>query len=101
MGRVALAVLLGEIQSSRLNSIAQQTAELIALARYTAIRRNSVVSLLLTPDNTTFFVDVNGNGKLDTGEPLVMLPSEMQIGNGGSPSAVPGTELKTTQSLMA
>ena len=81
---MALPVLVGAIQSYRLNSIAQQTADLIGLARYTAIRRNSVVSLLLTPDNTTFFIDVNGNGTLDAGEPMVMLPSDMQIANGQS-----------------
>jgi type IV fimbrial biogenesis protein FimT len=95
---VALPVLVGAIQSYRLNSIAQQTAELIALARYTAIRRNSVVSLLLTPDNTTFFVDVNGNGKLDTGEPLVMLPSDMQVVNSGAPSTT-STGLQKTQNF--
>jgi type IV fimbrial biogenesis protein FimT len=95
---VALPVLVGAIQSYRLNSIAQQTADLIALARYTAIRRNSVVSLLLAPDNTTLFVDVNGNGKLDAGEPLVMLPSDMQIVNGGAPGTT-STGLKNTQNF--
>jgi prepilin-type N-terminal cleavage/methylation domain-containing protein len=96
---VALPVLVGAIQSYRLNSIAQQTADLVALARYTAIRRNSVVSVLLTPDNTTLFVDVNGNGKLDTRDPMVMLPSDMQIVNSGAPSAVPSTGLKNPQNF--
>jgi prepilin-type N-terminal cleavage/methylation domain-containing protein len=95
---VALPVLVGAIQSYRLNSIAQQTADLIALTRYTAIRRNSVLSLLLTPDNTTFFVDVNGNGKLDTGEPMVMLPTDMQIVNGGAPGTT-STGLQKTQNF--
>ena len=95
---VALPVLVGAIQTYRLNSIAQQTADLIALARYTAIRRNSVVSLLLTPDNTTFFIDVDGDGKLDTGEPLVMLPNDMQIVNGGAPDTT-STGLKKTQNF--
>src|SRR6266852_3807738 len=75
---MALPVMIGAIQSYRLNSVAQQTANLIELTRYTAIRRNSVVSLLKAPPqngNTVLFIDLNGNGALDANEPMVLLPN--------------------------
>jgi len=81
---VALPVLVGAIQNYRLNSMAQQTANFVELARYTAIRRNAIVSMRQTAQNgnTVFFIDLNGNGTLDAGEPMLMLPSDMQIANG-------------------
>jgi type IV fimbrial biogenesis protein FimT len=86
MVSVALPVLVGAIQNYRLNSMAQQTANFVELARYTAIRRNTTVSMLQAPPNgnTVFYIDLNGNGKLDVGEPMLMLPSDMQIANGQS-----------------
>jgi len=81
---IALPTLVGAIQSYRLNSVAQQTANLIDLARYAAIRRNTIISLHKTVQNgnTVLFIDLDGDGQLGTGEPLVMLPSDMQIANG-------------------
>jgi type IV fimbrial biogenesis protein FimT len=76
---VALPTMVSAIQSYRLNSTAQQLGNLIELTRYTAIRRNSVVRARTTPDNVTFFIDLDGNGKLDSGEPMVMLPSDMEL----------------------
>jgi type IV fimbrial biogenesis protein FimT len=83
---VALPVLVGAIQSYRLNSMVQQTANFVELVRYTAIRRNTIVSMLQTVQsgNTVFYIDLNGNGSLDAGEPMLMLPSDMQIANGQS-----------------
>ena len=84
MVSVALPVLVGAIQSYRLNSMAQQTANFLELVRYTAIRRNTSVSMLQTVQsgNTVFFIDLRGDGTLDPGDPLLMLPSDMQIANG-------------------
>lgn len=81
---VALPMLVGAVQGYRLNSMAQQTADLIDLTRYTAIRRNAVVSLHKTVQNgsTVLYIDMNGNGTLDAGEPLIVLPNDMQIANG-------------------
>ena len=83
---VALPVLVGAIQNYRLNSMVQQTANFVELARYTAIRRNTIMSMLQTVQsgNTVFYIDLNGNGSLDAGEPMLMLPSDMQIANGQS-----------------
>jgi Tfp pilus assembly protein FimT len=81
---VALPMLVGAIQGYRLNSIAQQTANLIELTRYTAIRRNASVSLHKAAQNgsTVFYIDLNGNGTLDAAEPLVVVPNDMQLANG-------------------
>jgi type IV fimbrial biogenesis protein FimT len=80
---MALPVLVGAVQTYRLNSMAQQTADFVELTRYTAIRRNAIVSMrqTLQSGNTVFYVDVNGNGTLDAGEPMLMLPSDMQVAN--------------------
>jgi prepilin-type N-terminal cleavage/methylation domain-containing protein len=81
---IALPMLVGAIQGYRLNSVAQQVANLIELTRYTAIRRNSLMTLQMKPvnGNTVFFIDLNGNGQPDANEPMVMLPSDMQLANG-------------------
>ncbi len=86
MVSVALPVLVGAIQNYRLNSMVQQTANFVELARYTAIRRNTSVSMLQTVQsgNIVFFIDLKGDGTLDVGDPMLMLPSDMQIANGQS-----------------
>jgi prepilin-type N-terminal cleavage/methylation domain-containing protein len=82
---VALPTMIGAIQSYRLNSVAQQVANLAELTRYTAIHRNTLVSLDQTVQNgnTILFVDVDGDTKLGATEPLVMLPSDMQLATNG------------------
>ena len=83
---IALPVLVGAVQNYRLNSMAQQTANFVELTRYTAIRRNTVVTMRQTTQsgNTVFFIDLLGDGTLDAGDPMLMLPSDMQIANGAS-----------------
>jgi len=78
---VALPTMIGAIQSYRLNGASQQIANLIELTRYTAIRRNAVMSMQMTVTNgsTIFYIDLNGNGSLDPTEPMVILPSDMQV----------------------
>jgi prepilin-type N-terminal cleavage/methylation domain-containing protein len=101
MVSIALPAMIGAIQGYRLNSIAQQTADLIDLTRYAAIRRNTVMSFRVDPKsgNTTFFLDLDGNGKLDTNEPLVMLPTDMRIDSGTVDPACPA--LKDTQNFTS
>jgi type IV fimbrial biogenesis protein FimT len=97
---VALPVLVGAVQNYRLNSMVQQTANFVGLARYSAIRRNAVVNMLQAPPNgnTVFYIDLNGNAKLDANEPMLMLPSDMQIANGQCPKPDPNTPgLASTQ----
>ncbi len=97
---MALPVMIGAIQGYRLNSVAQQTANLIELTRYAAIRRNTIVSLHKTVQNgnTIFFVDLDGDGALGAGEPMIMLPNDMLIANGQSLTPDPAsTGLNNTQ----
>src|SRR5260370_8784274 len=84
--RVAVTTMFGDIQGYRLNSVAQQVANLAGLTGFTGIRRNSVIRLrqVVQTGNTILFVDVDGDGKLGPTEPLVMLPSDMQLANGQS-----------------
>ena len=101
---IALPTLVGAIQSYRLNSIAQQTANLIDLTRYGAIRNNTVMSLQKTVQrgNTILYIDLKGHGNLEAGDPLVMLPSDMQIANGQPLTPGPAsTGLGATQDFTA
>lgn len=82
---VALPTMISAIQSYRLNSTAQQIANLTELTRYTAIRRNAVMSMQMAPNykgSTVFYLDLNGNGIPDATEPMVVLPTDMQLANG-------------------
>ena len=90
---VALPTMIGAIQGYRLNSVAQQVANLAELTRYSAIRRNSVISLrqVVQNGNTILFVDLDGDGNLGPTEPLVMLPNDMQLPNGQCPKPDPNT----------
>jgi prepilin-type N-terminal cleavage/methylation domain-containing protein len=100
---MALPVMIGAIQGYRLNSVSQQTANLIELTRYAAIRRNTIVSLHKTVQNgnTIFFVDLDGDGALGAGEPMVMLPNDMQIANGQSLTpAAASTGLNNAQDFV-
>jgi type IV fimbrial biogenesis protein FimT len=101
---VALPTLIGAIQSYRLNSTTQQIANLIELTRYTAIRRNSVMTMQMAPSNgsTVFFVDLNGNGAPDAIEPMVILPVDMQLANNQPLTPGPAsTGLAPTQNFTA
>lgn len=101
---VALPTMIGAIQSYRLNSTSQQIANLIELTRYNAIRRNAVMTLQMAVVNgsTVFYVDLNGNGRPDAIEPMVVLPADMQLAN--SQPLTPGpasTGLAPTQNFTA
>src|SRR5215467_4398212 len=81
LAAITLPTLIGAIQGYRLSSAAQQAASLIDLARYTAIRRNKVTAIQETVQNgnTVLFIDLKGNGQLDPSDPMMLLPSDMQI----------------------
>lgn len=105
MASVALPFIVGAVQRYRLNSVAQQTATLIELTRYSAIRLNKIISLksAVQNGNTVLYVDINNNG-LDAKDPMVVLPSDMQIANSDAltpPSASMGlgTTISYTNSM--
>jgi prepilin-type N-terminal cleavage/methylation domain-containing protein len=84
LASVGLPMIVSAVEGYRLNSVVQQTANLVNMTRYAAIRRNALVSFRTTTQgaNTVFYVDLKGNGVLDAMDPLVMLPADMQIANG-------------------
>jgi prepilin-type N-terminal cleavage/methylation domain-containing protein len=83
MASVALPFVVGAVQRYRLNGVAQQTANLVDLARYTAIRLNKLTSLQKTTQNgnTILYVDIKGTAALDANDPMIVFPSDMQIAN--------------------
>jgi prepilin-type N-terminal cleavage/methylation domain-containing protein len=91
---VALPMVVNALQMYRLNSIAQQTGNLIDLARASAIRRNAVVKLLTTTvrGNTVLFVDLDGDGQVGANEAMLILPSDMEILAGQTPPAGGATQ---------
>jgi prepilin-type N-terminal cleavage/methylation domain-containing protein len=86
LASVAMPMMIGAIQSYRLNSAAQQVANFIDLTRYTAIRNNKVTSLQSTVQNgiTVLYIDLNGDGQMQASEPRIMLPSDIVFANGDS-----------------
>jgi type IV fimbrial biogenesis protein FimT len=96
---VALPTMIGAIQGYRLNSVSQQVGSLIELTRYTAIRRNSVVNLRMQTANgtTSFFIDLNNNNQPDANEPMIVLPSDMQLANGKTSTPASTSTGVTTQ----
>jgi type IV fimbrial biogenesis protein FimT len=105
LGAIAIPTLTTTIASYRLGSTTEQLANLMELARFSAIQRNSTVNVLTTfqGNNTVFYADLNGNGVLDPGEPQVVLPNDMILANGqsGVPAAsttgLPSTQDFTSQ----
>lgn len=101
---VALPAMIGAIQGYRLNSSAQQVASLLELTRYTAIRRNTVMTIrkAVQNNNTIFYIDLKGNSVLDPIDPMVVLPSDMQLANNQplTPNAT-STGLTPTQDFVS
>ena len=84
LAAIAIPHIINGLQGYRLNSAAQQTANLLELTRYTAIRRNASVSLRSTTQgtNTVLYADLNNDSTLAVTDPQVLLPSDLQIANG-------------------
>jgi prepilin-type N-terminal cleavage/methylation domain-containing protein len=101
---VALPAMIGAIQGYRLNSSAQQVASLLELTRYTAIRRNSLMTVRKATQNgnTIFYIDLKGNSVLDPIDPMVVLPADMQLANNQplTPNAT-STGLTSTQDFVS
>jgi len=81
---VAMPMMVGAIQGYRLNSAAQQVANFVELARYTAIRNNKTVIVQsgVIAGRVTLYVDLNGNNQVDATEPRIILPGDIVIANG-------------------
>ncbi len=86
LAAVAIPSIVTSWQSYRLSSASARTASLFHLDRFTAIRNNMLVRVRRTTQggNQVFYVDTDDDSALDVGEPMVLLPSDIQIVNGAA-----------------
>lgn len=87
---IAMPTMMTTWQSYRLSSVASNLSELLQRARFTAVQRNTNISALAGAQNgrTVVYIDLNGNGAWDVGEPMVAFPDDTQfMATGGG---VPG-----------
>lgn len=84
LAAIAIPTIFNSLQQYRLNNAVQQSASLLQLTRYTAIRRNANTSLRSTTQagNTILYVDLDNNSTLTPADPQILLPSDLQIANG-------------------
>ncbi len=86
---VATPAVMQSWHSYRLSSAAGDVASLLARARYEAIRQNTTLNCSLTQQgsNEGLWIDLNKNGAVDPGEPIVLLPADIElVGAGTAPS---------------
>ena len=106
----AIAAMLALVISSL--GVASRTYKLKALAReiegqlqngrISAINRNKAASLVFSSDNCWYYLDANGNGTADSGEPTYWAPAGGYSLNVAAPStALSSTVLGTTASPTA
>jgi type II secretory pathway pseudopilin PulG len=85
LSAIAVPTLIPAYENYRLTSQVTTLSSLIQRARYAAVKRNSNVSVNLTPAGTPacptglkcIFVDENNNNVYDAGEPMIALPSDI------------------------
>lgn len=90
---VALPMFLRAYHSYQLNNAANQTADILRLTRYEAIRLNKPVSCIIQPSATypgmtAMWADSNGNGIADPTEKVILLGSGGNLIDGGGVPAV-------------
>jgi prepilin-type N-terminal cleavage/methylation domain-containing protein len=86
---IATPAILQSWQSYRLSSAAGNAADLLARARYEAIRKNTTLDCALgqASANAELWIDLNKNAVADPGEPVVLLPGDIPaLGAGVAPS---------------
>jgi prepilin-type N-terminal cleavage/methylation domain-containing protein len=93
---VASAMAIPVMQNARrgyqLRGATVDLASLLQRSRNAAIQNNRAMSVLTVAGNTQVFLDLNGNGLIDPGEPMVQLPANVVQINAGAPQiAAPGT----------
>jgi len=89
LAAVAIPAILPAWESYRLSGAAGNVANLIARARFEAIRQNTTLNCSLGQAgvNAQLWIDLNKNGVADPGEPLVLLPGDIPpLGAGVAPS---------------
>jgi Tfp pilus assembly protein FimT len=89
------------IRSAKLREAGSNYAGLLQNARITAIQNDAYYSVVSTTMHTVpeAFIDLNGNGRLDQGEPVIALPSNvLQRTYADNPPALANLETQTLAS---
>lgn len=102
LSAMALPRVVQSIRIYRLNIAASSLQNIMEIARFNAIRRNTSINLRRTTvaGQELLYVDLQGNGAYVNTDPAYFLPTDMQIGPAGAPAAA-STALPNTQALGA
>ena len=84
---VATPNLIRSWKTYRLSTQASLIANQIDVTRFTAVRRDRIITLsyVVVNGNSILYVDANNNNALDATDPQVQLPRDIQITGGGFP----------------
>lgn len=92
---------LNVIRMAKLRQAGSNYASLLQNARVTAIQNDAYYAVVNTTQDTTqeAFIDLNGNGRLDQGEPVIALPSNVFLRTyADNPPALANLETQTLAS---
>jgi Tfp pilus assembly protein FimT len=95
----ALAVpsIINAVADFKLRTTATELSGLFQRARALAVQKNNTYAVQQQADAgtnlTTVWVDLNGNGSFDTGEPSLLMPTNVAVVNTGFPTGLDKTAL--------
>src|SRR5437773_7205911 len=83
LAAIAIPSIVTTYSQYRLGVQATLIADQLDLLRMNAVRKNTTVTLFSTTSgsNTVLYIDANKDNALDSKDPQVMLPADMQISN--------------------
>src|SRR5882724_2342844 len=94
LAAIAIPSIVTTYSQYRLGVQATLIADQLDLLRMNAVRKNTTVTLFSTTSgsNTVLYIDANKDNALDSKDPQVMLPADMQISNSltTAPTGMPG-----------
>jgi Tfp pilus assembly protein FimT len=96
---ISLPGLVTTIEDNKLRAAAQELAGIYQEGRIRSARVNNYYEVLVTPAGVTpaiAWIDMDGNGQLDAGEPQVQLPRGMFLSNNGVPGGLDDVKLGFT-----
>jgi len=83
---IAVPVLVNARRGYQLRTATVDLASLLQRSRNIAIQSNRAIPVVTAAGNTQVFLDLNLNGALDVGEPMVQLPPNIVQTNAGAPA---------------
>jgi prepilin-type N-terminal cleavage/methylation domain-containing protein len=102
LSAIAVPSIVRSIAIYRLNVAATSLQNIVEVARFNAIRRNTQVNLRRTTQAglELFYVDLQGTSNYVVSDPSYILPADMQVAPAGAPASA-STLLPNTQALGA